>query len=319
MTRPPRPGKRVRTSASRPGAQKVGTEKAGTDKMRDTRERGGATRLQKILAAAGLGSRRKCEELIVQGRVEVDGRVVDQLGACVAWGRQQVRVDGTVLRPPRWRYFLIHKPKGVVSTHRDPARRTRVIDLLPPGERLFPVGRLDSSSEGLMLVTNDGEMANRLAHPRYGITKTYHVSVVGLPDQDALEKMRRGIYLSDGRVSADRLRILRRLPRTTVLEMILSEGRNREVRRMLARIGHKVVELKRVAIGPLRLGQLPSGSYRPLSDQEMRQLQKALLPVATSDRQPATAPKFRPAEKKKRSPSGPSAGRPRQQRKSRHE
>jgi 23S rRNA pseudouridine2605 synthase len=163
----------------------------------------------------------------------------------------------------------------VVSTARDQAARPRVIDLVPPQDGLFTVGRLDISSEGAILVTNDGELANRLTHPRYGIAKTYQVEVAGRLEADLLRQLRRGIYLAEAFVRMSEVRIRRRNKSSTTLEVVLREGRNREIRRMLARVGHKVLRLKRIAVGPLRLGELPAGAYRPLESQEVQALRRA--------------------------------------------
>lgn len=232
-------------------------------------------RLQKVLAAAGVGSRRKCEELILAGRVEVDGQVVTQLGTKADPRRQQIRVDGVPLAQPRRVYFMVHKPPGVVSTSRDPSGRPRVIDLVPYSERLFTVGRLDLWSEGLMLVTNDGELANRLAHPRYGIEKTYQVEVAGVVSPAELKKLRGGVHLAEGVAGVVSARLKQRCKHSTLLEIVLAEGRNREIRRILARVGHKALRLKRVALGPVRLAELPPGAVRPLARQEVRELKQA--------------------------------------------
>ena len=250
---------------------------------------GNSIRLQKVLAAAGLGSRRQCEQLILEGRVEVDRRVVTELGTRVRADEQDIRVDGESLPKRRRVYYLLNKPPGVVSTNRDPAGRTRVIDLLPDEDRLFTVGRLDMSSEGLILVTNDGELANRLAHPRFGIEKTYRVYVAGTPTSDDLKSLRRGIHLAEATVRVENIRIKRRLKRGTMLEMVLAEGRNREIRRMLARLGHRVHRLQRIALGPLRLGELPKGSYRELTSRELKALRSASAGTsATSHRSQGT-------------------------------
>jgi 23S rRNA pseudouridine2605 synthase len=234
-------------------------------------------RLQKVLAAAGLGSRRQCEELITAGRVEVDRRVVTELGTRVDPLRQQIRVDGDALTIARLEYYAVNKPRGVVSTNRDPAGRPRVIDLLPDKitTRLFTVGRLDLASEGLILLTNDGELANRLTHPRYGVAKTYRATVAGEPDRQTLLKLHRGVRLAEGVARAERAQIVSRHGRSTVLEMVLREGKNREIRRILARVGHKVLSLTRTAVGPVRLGDLPSGAARRLTREEVAALRKA--------------------------------------------
>lgn len=232
----------------------------------------GSGRLQKVLAAAGIGSRRECEELIVTGRVEVDGQTVTQLGTRVDPLCQEIRVDGVQLPRPRRAYFALNKPPGVVCTTRDPSGRLRAIDLVRSDERLFTVGRLDRTSEGLILITNDGELANQLTHPRYGVEKRYVARVVGSPNPAIIAKLRRGIYLAEGMARVSDIRVRKRSAKFTDLEIALQEGRNREIRRILARVGHKVVRLKRIAIGPLRLGELPVGASRPLTRDEVQQL-----------------------------------------------
>lgn len=266
-------------------------------------------RLQKVLAAAGLGSRRECEELILAGRVEVDRKVVTELGTRVDRARQEIRVDGAPLRRPRWVYYAVNKPPGVVSTRRDPAGRPRVTDLVPEHrERLFPVGRLDLGSEGLMLLTNDGELANRLTHPRYGVPKTYRVQVAGVPDRDVLVELRRGVRLAEGRVHAEFARLKSRHKKSAILEIVLREGRNREIRRMLARLGHKVIRLARIAVGPIRLGDLPRGGYRALEPDELDQLRRAAFGAAerpVGQRRPPEAPTR--GRRKRQGPQGPPA------------
>lgn len=243
-------------------------------------------RLQKVLAAAGLGSRRECEQLIVEGRVQVDGEVVSELGTCVDRQQQEIRVDGEPLSRPRLVYFAIHKPTGVVTTTRDPAGRPRVIDLLPPSAgRVFPVGRLDLASEGLILATNDGLLTNQLTHPRHGVHKTYEVQVAGIPDPEVLAQLRRGVHLSEGYAHAVHVRLKSRLKQSAILEMVLDEGRNREVRRLLARVGHKVQRLTRIAVGPIRLGDLPRGGYRKLTAEEVSKL-KAVAANPASQKLP---------------------------------
>jgi 23S rRNA pseudouridine2605 synthase len=237
-------------------------------------------RLQKVLAAAGVGSRRDCEELIRQGRVEVDRRVVTELGLRVDPDEQELRVDGEVVRIARRVYYLVNKPQNVVSTNYDPDGRPRVIDLVPPHDHLFTVGRLDRSSEGLILVTNDGELANRLAHPRYGVPKTYRVEVAGHSTLEELEQLRKGVHLAEGRVQASEVHLKKRLKQSTLVEIVLREGRNREIRRMLARLGHKVLRLKRIALGPLKLGELKPGGHRKLDRREVAALRRASEPGA---------------------------------------
>jgi len=231
-------------------------------------------RLQKVLAAAGVASRRQCEQLILDGRVEVDRETVTRLGVRVDPARQEIRIDGTALRKPKHVYYLLNKPVGVLCTNRDPAGRQRAIDLVPTDERLFTVGRLDRGSGGLILITNDGELANRLTHPRYQVAKTYRVRVAGQPAPAQLQKLRQGVHLAEGVARVSSLRVKARQAGATDLDMVLTEGRNREVRRVLAQIGHKVTRLKRIGFGPLRLGRLAPGQWRVLTKEEVSHLRR---------------------------------------------
>jgi 23S rRNA pseudouridine2605 synthase len=251
-------------------------------------------RLQKVLAAAGLGSRRECEELIREGRVEVDRKVVTELGTRVDPDRQEIRVDGEPLRPRKKVYYAVHKPPGVVTTQRDPSGRPRVIDLVPSEQRVFAVGRLDRSSEGLIFVTNDGEFANRIMHPRYGVEKTYLVRVAGVPEPHQLARLKRGVHLAEGVARVQRVAVKRRHGQSTDLVIVLNEGRNREIRRILAKVGHKVLALKRVAIGSVKLADLPPGGWRRLTPQEVARLLEVAQPRKKPARAPA-APKLRAA------------------------
>ncbi len=237
----------------------------------------GPVRLQRILAAAGFGSRRSVEKLILEGRVEVDGEVVDQLGSSADPSLQDVRVDGESLRAAKPLYFAVNKPTGVVTTNRDPQGRPRVVDLAPPQHRVFPVGRLDQHSEGLILLTNDGWLSQRLAHPRFGVEKIYQVIIAGEVPPDLPKRMERGIHIAEGVVRAKHVRVRSARPRSSELEVVLDEGKNREIRRMLARLGHKVMRLRRIAFGPLRLGDLPLGACRPLNGDEIEKLREAAL------------------------------------------
>jgi len=234
----------------------------------------GLERLQKVLAAAGLGSRRTCEELITAGRVEVDRQVVTQLGTRIDPLKSEVRVDGERLPNPKRVVYMLNKPVGVVTTNFDPSGRPRVVDLVPGEQRLFAIGRLDRMSEGLILVTNDGALANLLSHPRYGVEKKYLVQVAGVPSQELLDKIRRGITLAEGKVHAKRVDIRSQHKQSAVLEMILDEGKNREIRRMLARLGHKVHQLKRVGVGKLSLGNLLPSQWRQLAWTEIEALRQ---------------------------------------------
>lgn len=241
-------------------------------------------RLQRVLADAGVGSRRHCEALIEEGAVTVNGEVVDALPAWVDPMQDRIAVHG---RPVRGRerpvYIMLYKPKGVVSTNSDPEGRRRAIDLVqhPSGVRLYPVGRLDIDSSGLLLLTNDGELANRLTHPRYEMHKVYEVTVGGLVPDGDLQHLEEGMYLPGPRGSPgakterSSLRILKRDRTRTMLLMELKEGRNRQIRRMLLRLGHPVKKLRRVQMGPLRLRGLAVGEWRELTSGELAELKRA--------------------------------------------
>jgi 23S rRNA pseudouridine2605 synthase len=232
----------------------------------------GVQRLNKILARAGLGSRREVEELITQERVEIDNEIVSDLASKFNPAEVSIKVDGQPVRLDKPVYYALNKPPGVLSTNHDPSGRIRVVDFVPDTARVFSVGRLDRSSEGLMLLTNDGELAQRLAHPRYNVRKTYFVVVAGVMTREELARLHKGVYLAEGFARIDGARIRRQRKGSTELEIVLSEGKNREIRRILAKAGHKVVLLRRIAIGSLRLGQLPVGGSRELTPGEVKSL-----------------------------------------------
>ena len=245
-------------------------------RARRSADNGQQIRLQRLLASAGFGSRRQCEDLIEMGRVEVDGTLVTQLGSTVDPKTQKVKVDGNLLRAQKRVYYAVNKPVGFVTTNRDPQGRPRVIDLVPPSERVFPVGRLDRSSEGLLLLTNDGELSQKLTHPKFGVRKVYRVTVAGKVDAESMKKMRQGIYIAEGFVKVEGAKLVKTRSRATEMEIILREGKNREIRRILARLGHKVQTLRRIAVGPLKLGDLPHGAYRILTAKEVDKLWHAI-------------------------------------------
>lgn len=234
----------------------------------------GKERLQKILAQAGLGSRRACEELIRQGRVTVNGEVA-RLGASADPACDTIAVDGRPVRLPAVHtYILLHKPRGVVSTVRDTHGRPTVLDLVPSASRLYPVGRLDLESEGLMLLTDDGEVALRLTHPRYGQTKEYHVKVRGHPGRETLQRWREGIVIEGEKTLPAEVAVLRRETDGTWLRVVLREGRKREIRRVAEALGHPVQRLIRLRLGPLELGHLKPGEWRPLTPDEIAALRR---------------------------------------------
>jgi 23S rRNA pseudouridine2605 synthase len=247
-------------------------------------------RLQKLLSIAGVASRRASEELITQGRVEVNGETVRTLGSKADPATDTIKVDGRRLRfDIRPRYILLNKPRNVVTTRKDPQGRRTVIELLTGvREYVYPVGRLDYDSEGLLLLTSDGDLAARLTHPRHAVERVYDAVVVGVPAEDDLEKLRRGIFLDGARTAAAQVKragtVGKGRQELTRLTITLQEGRNRQVRRMCAIIGHPVRKLTRVRMGPIKLGDLRPGHWRDLTEREIRLLQEAASPRSPAAR-----------------------------------
>ncbi len=230
-------------------------------------------RLQKVLAHAGIASRREAETMIEAGRVAVDGTVVRELGTKVDTENAKITVDGRPIRSERLEYWAVHKPVGVITTVDDPEGRRTARSLVPTKARVYPVGRLDADSSGLLLFTNDGELTNRLTHPRYGHAKIYRVLVGGYPGEDVLEQLRKGVMLDDGPTAPARIEAHHTTATGTWLEITLRQGRKRQIRRMIESVGYTVGHLTRIAIGPVKLGSLESGSARPLTTREVRILQ----------------------------------------------
>ena len=230
----------------------------------------GQERLQRTLARAGFGSRRSCEEIIGAGRVTIDGMVAI-LGSRVTLGQQEVKVDGHMVNlDPNVRYYALHKPAGVVTTMSDPQGRTDITTFLPTeGPRVFPVGRLDRDTEGLLLLTNDGELANRLTHPSFGVEKEYLAEVEGPASDKQLARIRAGVDLEDGPAHATRIREVGKVGDRVALRVVMTEGRKREVRRLLAAVGLPVVRLVRLRVGPVLLGDLAPGDLRELSHEDV--------------------------------------------------
>lgn len=227
-------------------------------------------RLQKVLARAGIASRRASEEMIQAGRVTINGQIA-ALGDKVA-DSDRIELDGIpVLRDPNLVHYLLHKPREVVSTASDTENRQTVVDLVPSGIRVYPVGRLDADSEGLIILTNDGDLTHRLTHPSFGVPKEYLVHVEGIPQRSALRSLREGIQLEDGMTAPAQVS----MPDQRLLKITIHEGRNRQVRRMCAAIGHPVVRLVRVRIGPITDSSLTAGSWRELTNEEVRSLYQA--------------------------------------------
>jgi 23S rRNA pseudouridine2605 synthase len=235
-------------------------------------------RLQKVIARSGLASRRHAETLIQEGRVTVNGKTVTVLGTCIDPNHDHVKVNGRHLKPqPPDMFLLLHKPAGYVSTMNDPLNRPAIADLLDTGSvRLFPVGRLDCDSEGLLLLTNNGDIAQACLHPRNHVTKTYLVKIKGSLGIEEMNKLKKGLLLADGPTAPAHVRRIRQFEANSWIEITISEGRNHQVKRMLECVGHPVIKLKRIKLGPLALGDLPIGASRYLSDDEANAL-RALL------------------------------------------
>jgi len=239
-------------------------------------------RLQKILSQAGIASRRAAEQLMLDGRVSVNGVVIRELGTKADAARDDIRVDGRRVKgAERTRYLLLNKPRGYVTTRSDPQKRPTVIDLLRGvHEYVYPVGRLDFDSEGLLILTNDGEMAARLTHPSHGVARVYEAQVLGLPDRHDLDRLRRGVPIEGRRTEPADVEAIGQAGDRAVLRVTIREGRNRQVRKMCEAIGHPVTQLRRVAIGPIRDGKLKTGAWRELTDDEVARLRRAAAGTA---------------------------------------
>jgi 23S rRNA pseudouridine2605 synthase len=240
-------------------------------------------RIQKVLARAGLGSRRVCDELVADGRVTVNGTIVEP-GARVDPDRDHIEVDGARIGVrPDLVHYLLNKPAGVVTTASDPQGRPTVVELVPAEPRVFPVGRLDADTEGLLLLTNDGELAQQVSHPSQGVDKEYLAEVEGLPSRGTLRRLREGVELDDGVTAPAKVSLVSE----NALRITIHEGRNRQVRRMCAALGHPVVRLVRVRIGPISDRRLQPGQWRELTQSEVRALERAAVPNAPKARSKA--------------------------------
>ena len=237
-------------------------------------------RLQKVMAEAGIASRRHCEEMILDGEVKVNGAVVTRLPVLVDPAFDHIVVAGRKLRAQAKLYYLLNKPRKVVCTNSDPQGRRRAIDMLPSNvkQRLYTVGRLDTDSQGLVILTNDGELANQLTHPRFGVTKTYQAEITGQLEAKDIARLRKGLHLPQGKAAMESVKVVHRGPQQSHVEITLREGRNRQIRIMLARLGHSVRRLTRVRIGPLTLSGLGPGKVRLLTGAEVRKLRRLADP-----------------------------------------
>ncbi|MHC4524597.1 MAG: pseudouridine synthase [Planctomycetota bacterium] len=235
----------------------------------------GKQRLQKILAAAGIDSRRKCEELILEHAVTVNGEIVNELPAFADPDKDDIRVNGQRIKQPEKVYFLLNKPKGVICTNSDPQRRSKAIDLVDCSERVVCVGRLDVDTTGAIILTNDSELVNRLTHPKYELPKTYQVVVRGRMQGTDVEKLKKGVWLSEGRTHGAAIKVLRRTHQETMIEISIRQGLNRQIRRMIAQLGYKVKALKRTQIGDIVLKGIAVGSYKRLTKPQIAYLKRA--------------------------------------------
>jgi 23S rRNA pseudouridine2605 synthase len=228
----------------------------------------GKERLQKILAAAGVDSRRNCEQLILNGFVRVNGRIVDTLPVFADTEIDIITVDGRRLRPEKKVYYLLNKPKGVICTNYDPDGRRKAIDLVDCRQRIFCIGRLDADTTGAIILTNDTSLADKLTHPRHQLIKTYIIGVEGKITPDAIEKLKKGIWLSEGRTQPAKVKIIKAHRAESLLEIKTTQGLNRQIRMVMAKVGHKVTTLKRTQIGRISLYHLGAGGYRELTPAE---------------------------------------------------
>lgn len=231
-------------------------------------------RLQKYLAECGVASRRKSEEIILSGRVEVDGEIVDTLGTKIDPSINKVTVNGKVIKNNQdYRYILLHKPEGFITTAKDQFDRPSVIDIVSDcEERIYPVGRLDYDTSGLLLLTNDGDLTFKLTHPKHNVEKTYIARVAGVPDEDAIESLKSGVFIDGYKTARARVQLIKRYDTNASVRISIKEGKNRQVRKMFSAVGHEVLALKRVATGNLFLGELKRGEYRDLTDEEIMYL-----------------------------------------------
>jgi len=237
----------------------------------------GEQRLQKVLAAAGIDSRRKCEELILTGAVSVNRKVVDKLPAFVDPEKDVITVDGRKIQAAKKVYFLLNKPTGVICTNHDPQGRKKAIDIIPTNQRIFCVGRLDIDTSGIIILTNDSELANKLTHPRYGLSKTYVARIKGQIAGEAVEKLKKGIWLAEGKTGRASVKILKRNYKESLIEITIRQGLNRQIRRMLARVGLPVISLKRTQVGKLNERGIGVGKFRTLTKAEVAYLKKVTV------------------------------------------
>jgi len=229
-------------------------------------------RLQKLLAAAGIDSRRKCEQMILDGKVRVNKKVIDTLPAFADPEKDIILANGKRIQPEKKVYYLLNKPKGVICTNSDPQGRKKAIDIIKSDQRIFCVGRLDIDTTGLIILTNDSQLTNRLTHPKYGISKTYIAHVKGLIDAAKIEKLKKGIWLADGKTQRSAVKILKKNSKESLIQIAVKQGQNRQIRRMLAKLELPVKSLKRIKIGRITAHKLGLRNYRQLTTREIEYL-----------------------------------------------
>ena len=235
----------------------------------------GKQRLQKILAASGIDSRRKCETLILEHAVSVNGEIVNELPAFADPEKDDIRVDGQRIKQTKKVYFLLNKPKGVICTSSDPQKRQKAVDLVDCPERIVCVGRLDIDTTGAIILTNDSELVNRLTHPKYELPKTYQIVVRGRVEGADVEKLKKGVWLAEGKTQGAAVKIIRRSHAETTLQVVISQGLNRQIRRMFSQLGYKVKLLKRTQIGDIVLKGIAAGNYKRLTKPQLAYLKRA--------------------------------------------
>ncbi len=263
-----------RKTSTKPTSRRPGRKKTVTKKTVKSRKPEGKQRLQKVLAAAGIDSRRNCEELILDGAVRVNRDIVDELPAFVDPQTDVITVNGKRIKFADKVYFLLYKPKGVICTNSDPQGRKKAIDLIDCDQRIFCVGRLDIDTIGAIVLTNDSELTNRLTHPRFELSKTYEVKLKGRIDGDAIEKLKKGVWLSEGKTEKSAVKVIHRSHSESLVQIVIRQGLNRQIRRIMARVGFKVKSLKRTMIGNITIKGMRSGQYKKLTISQVNYLKK---------------------------------------------
>jgi 23S rRNA pseudouridine2605 synthase len=264
-----------RKTSKKPTSKRPPLKKTVTKKPVKSKKPQGKERLQKVLAAAGIDSRRNCEELILDGAVRVNRDVVDELPVFVDPLKDVITVNGKRIKFADKVYFLLNKPKGVICTNSDPQGRKKAIDLVECDSRIFCVGRLDIDTIGAIILTNDSELTNRLTHPKFELPKTYEVKLKGRIDGDAIEKLKKGVWLSEGKTEKSAVKVLKRSHTESLVEITIRQGLNRQIRRIMARVGFKVKSLKRSKIGNITIKGMQIGQYRKLTKGQVDYLMKA--------------------------------------------